>query len=221
MASIPFPKLLERVTAYVMEHMSHYDASHDFSHIRRVRALAHHIAASSPPPPDSPPYNIEYITLAALLHDIGDRKYLREGDDPSTMVQKLLLKLGASPETAEAVQKIATHVSYTSEMKDPAVVLKVIKEYPELAVVQDADRIDAIGAVGIGRVFAFGAVNEERIPEQGLQGAVDHFEFKLEKLAEMMKTVGGREMARKRTERLKTFRGWWEEEVSIVGNNTS
>lgn len=197
----------ERVTVFVKKYMARYDASHDFNHILRVLSLAHRIAASSPSPPNSPPYNTEYITLGALLHDVGDMKYLQEGEDSHTMVRKILLDLGASPRTAEIIQKIVTHVSYTTESKNPTAVLEVINEYPELAVVQDADRIDALGVIGIGRAFIFNGAKE---CEGGMQECILHFMNKLEKFEGMMKTPTGKEFARERTERLKIFRGWWE-----------
>lgn len=87
---------------------------------------------------------------------------------------------------------------------------EVLKVYPELAVVQDADRLDAIGAVGIARCFAFGSAKK---PERGLEGCVDHFEDKLARLEGMMKTEMGKEMARERTRRIKEFERWWRDET--------
>lgn len=78
---------------------------------------------------------------------------------------------------------------------------------------QDADRLDALGAVGIGRAFTFGGARGNR----GMRGTVDHFQEKLERLEGMMKTDEGRRMARERTRRVKLFRDWWEEEVGEEG----
>lgn len=102
-------------------------------------------------------------------------------------------------------------MSYTSEVKDPAHVTALIEAHPELAVVQDADRLDAIGAVGIGRMFTFGGAKTAR----SMAGTMEHLDEKLVRLEGMMKTAVGREVARVRGERLAVFRGWWGQEVGF------
>ena len=77
---------------------------------------------------------------------------------------------------------------------------------------QDADRLDAIGAVGIGRMFTYGGARTER----SMGGTVAHLDEKLVRLEGMMKTAVGREVARERGERLRVFRGWWVEEGGEV-----
>jgi len=200
--------LIPQVTQFVEKYMSKYDGSHDFNHIRRVVGLAHLIYNEMKVDLNDVDLDLHVITLAALLHDVGDKKYLEPGQDPNTLVLATLLGFGAPEDLAIKVQRIVLGVSYSSEIKDLDQVKALILKYPELAVVQDADRLDAIGAVGIGRTFTFG----------GAKGAVNmgetikHFEEKLEKLAAMMKTKPGKRMARDRSARLTTFKGWWEEE---------
>ncbi|KAL5045878.1 hypothetical protein BDW71DRAFT_207867 [Aspergillus fruticulosus] len=132
------------------------------------------------------------VHLTALLRDISDRKYLPKTQEanaipPHKLVEHILLSHGADPVLATRVQTIVSHVSYTTECKDPSAVRRLIGEegYVELAIVQDADRLDALGA-------------------------------KLERLDGMMKTGTGRAMARVRTERLVEFRRWWGEEMGDV-----
>lgn len=148
-------ELINKVSASVENYMSKYDGSHDFNHIKRVVGLAHRIyseMAATTSNKTAPTLDLDVITLSALLHDVGDRKYLKEGEDAKTMVRDVLLKLGTSQDLAEKVQTICGCVSYNSEMKDLGHVVSLIAKHPELAVVQDADRLDALGAVGIGRV---------------------------------------------------------------------
>lgn len=212
--------------------MSHYDASHDFTHIMRVLGLARHIASveaqqvtssgtsfpqqsTSNTPPLS--YNPTIITLSALLHDVGDRKYLKAGENSDTMVFELLKSFGADKALAETIQRIVNNVSFSNETKSAGSrenVKKLVEEIPELGVVQDADRLDAIGAVGIGRTFTYGgAVGRVDGDGRPMQETVQHFIDKLERLEGLMKTVQGRRLAAVRTRRLKLFREWWEEET--------
>ena len=202
--------LIPKVTGFVEEYMSKYDGSHDFNHIRRVVGLAHLIYAeiNKERLQEETELDLHVITLAALLHDVGDKKYLLEGQEGNTLVLATLLSFGAPEDLAIKVQRIVLGVSYSSEVEDPAAVRVMIEKYPELAVVQDADRLDAIGAVGIGRTFTFGGAKGAR----HMAETIAHFEEKLEKLESMMKTGPGKKLARERTDRLKTFKGWWEEE---------
>ncbi|KAI9716518.1 MAG: hypothetical protein M1812_005249 [Candelaria pacifica] len=200
--------LIAQVKVYVKEYMSRYDASHDYNHVLRVLALSHQIAAQEIQGNLTPQYDSSIITLAALLHDVGDKKYTSEIDSHES-VEKVLLCYGATDELARKVQKIVTHVSYSAEIKDPHLVRTLVAELPELAVVQDADRLDAIGAVGIGRAFTFGGAKRK---DESMEATIDHFKEKLERLEGLMKTRTGMAMARERTQRLVMFRQWWEEE---------
>lgn len=211
--------LIPKVTAFVEKYMSKYDGSHDFNHIRRVVGLAHLLYTEVNKEKsliqildDRDDLDLHVITLAALLHDVGDKKYLEPGEDSSTLVLATLLGFGAPEDLAVKVQRIVLGVSYSSEIKDPAAVLQLIAKYPELAIVQDADRLDAIGAVGIGRTFTFGGAKGAK--EMG--ETIQHFDDKLELLEGMMKTAPGQRMARERTERLKIFKGWWQDEQQVA-----
>jgi len=202
--------LLSQSYAFIKDYMSHYDASHDISHIQRVVRLAHSIFLASPA---SPPLDLRTVLLAALLHDVGDKKYLAPNQDPTTLVSSTLLSFSCPPALAEKVQAICLGVSYSTEIKNPAKTAELVREFPELAVVQDADRLDAIGAVGVGRMFTYGGAKTER----DLAGTMEHLDEKLVRLEGMMKTDEGRRLARERTERLRVFRGWWVEETGGEG----
>lgn len=201
------------VYKYVEEYMSRYDASHDFNHILRVLALAKHILAKEIEANPWKKFHKQTVILAALLHDVGDKKYVQPGESPEQMVESLLGKLGCPPRFIAKVALIVEHVSYSSEVKRPQLVKAIIGAHPELAIVQDADRLDAIGAIGIGRTFSYGAAKQ---PDRGMDGTIEHFTDKLEKIEGMMKTQIGKEMARERTQRLQDFRRWWDEESVLL-----
>lgn len=201
--------LIEKTKNYVEEFMSRYDASHDWSHILRVLNLAKTIEAEEQIMHPGREYDSNLVTLAALLHDVGDKKYLAPGESSDTMVSSFLLSQGADPTFAGKVQLVCTNVSYTNETTNMIQVQALVDAIPELGIVQDADRLDAIGAVGIARLFAYtGAKCQQR----GLE--VEHFHVKLLRIQERMKTATGKRLANERTERLRTFLGWWDEETS-------
>ena len=206
-------ELYRGVYKYVEQYMSQYDCSHDFSHVLRVLALAKHIMAEELKANPWKKFQKQAIILAALLHDVGDKKYTQPGDSSERAIEDLLQKNGCPPRFVAKVALIVEHVSYSSEIKRPQLVKAILGAHPELAIVQDADRLDAIGAIGIGRTFAYGAA---KAPERGLQGCIAHFTEKLENIESMIKTDTGKRLARERTQRLQDFRGWWEEENALI-----
>jgi uncharacterized protein len=148
-------ELIRKVAGYVETYMNNFDGSHDFNHIKRVVGLSRQILAEIEGTESTRSakygsadaklkFDPTIVTLAALLHDVGDRKYLKEGEDGTTLVRDLLLSCGADQQLAERVQTICLGVSYSSEIKDRVDVERLVEKYPELAVVQDADRLDSI-----------------------------------------------------------------------------
>ena len=125
-----------------------------------------------------------YWSFSRLLHDVGDHKYAPPGQEIENQISGLLLERGASKELAEKVQTIAKYVSYTTEVKTPHLTKGALERYPELAIVQDSDRLDAIGAIGVGRCFTYCGAKQEGKP---MQVAIDHYNDKLLKLEHMMK----------------------------------
>ncbi|GKZ19668.1 hypothetical protein AbraIFM66951_003708 [Aspergillus brasiliensis] len=206
------------VAEAVQEHMKHYDASHDFNHILRVLALSQRILdAEYSTTTNKNSYDPTAVLLSALLHDVNDKKYpppAIEGQEQTSKVTLVLQQAGASAALAAKVEEVVNHVSYSTEVKDPEKVRLAVQQHPELAIVQDADRIDAIGAIGIGRTFTFTGA---KLPGASMQNSREHIDDKLERLETMMKTGTGRMMARERTERLTIFKKWWDEETMMVG----
>jgi uncharacterized protein len=184
--------LFKAINTYVHSYMSQYDNSHDYQHILRVLSNANSILKDETEKKPATSYDTTALFLAALLHDVGDHKYAKPGEDVENQVRTILLDHGASPGLAARVQTVVKHVSYTNEVRNPQSVVDVLSRYPELAVVQDA-----------------------KFPDQPMGRAIDHFEEKLYKLEGMMKTESGQKMARRRTDVLRAFAEEWKEEVGL------
>jgi len=221
--SIPIPNLpidsqykplFTSTATYVHAYMSQpgHDNSHDYQHILRVVSNANRILEAELKANPSVTYDTTALFLAALLHDVGDRKYAQPGEDVENQISAILIDRGANEDLSQRVQAVVKHVSYTHEVRNPQGVLDTLKQYPELAIVQDADRLDAIGAVGVARCFSYGAA---KCPDQPMGRAIDHFEEKLYKLAGMMKTGSGREMAQRRKKVLEDFARDYGSEVEL------
>ncbi len=99
---------------------------------------------------------------------------------------QILEKAGVGEPFATAVVAIVNNVSYSTEIRDPDHTQSILEMHPELGIVQDADRLDAIGAIGVGRAFTFGGA---KMPLSDMQLSRDHMTEKLEKLESMMKVV--------------------------------
>lgn len=242
--------LIEAVTAAVRAHMSRYDGSHDFSHIRRVVGLAAYIAAQEQQTPGAQTtLDLRLITLCALLHDVGDRKYLdlvdtatatastastaspshKDFEDPGAQaIANVLRRCDAPEDLVRLVPVLCQNVSWSAETKSAesaAATAALIVRHPELAVVQDADRLDSIGAIGVARCFAYGGARGGRghgdnstsdSSSRTLQASLDHFDQKLLHVGARMKTATGRIMAHERTHRLSIFQAWFREEANIA-----
>ena len=136
--------LLTEVEDRVRAKFNNQEGSHDWFHIDRVRRTALYLQSQEGG-------SAELIELAALLHDYSDHKY--NGGDfeaGAKEVQHLLLSLGAAPNLALQVAQIVNIVSYKgAKVADQSTSL-------EGQIVRDADRLDAIGAIGIARAFSYG-----------------------------------------------------------------
>jgi len=183
--------MIQKAEEFVKESVKDYDESHDFSHAQRVVRNAFEIAEEE----DLDSTSLEIIHLASLLHDVDDHKYGNGG-----AVKKFLEK--EQYEHAEVVLDIISKVSYSKEIKNPGQEMSI-----EAKIVQDADRLDAIGAIGIARCFVFTTIRKEKIYD-----AITHFYEKLLKLKGMMKTKKGRELAKLRHDLMVLFLREYKEE---------
>jgi uncharacterized protein len=136
--------LVKTIQHFVKERFESFEGSHDWFHIERVWKTAKYIQSQESG-------NLEVIELAALLHDIADHKY-NDGDfqKGEKVAYELLISKGATEELATEVSKVIGIVSFKgANVADEAASL-------EGQIVRDADRLDAIGAIGIARAFAYG-----------------------------------------------------------------
>ncbi|KAL6068131.1 HD domain-containing protein [Balamuthia mandrillaris] len=144
--------LIERTKEFVRAELEGNDASHDFYHIERVWKLAKTLAEREGVEAGST--SLLIVELAALLHDIKDWKY--SGDEKAGVeaAKSFLLQENVDAEVVDKVAQVIDGVSFKNELGRP---LEAASIPIELAIVQDADRLDAIGAIGICRTFAYGA----------------------------------------------------------------
>ncbi|PJF18911.1 hypothetical protein PSACC_01261 [Paramicrosporidium saccamoebae] len=204
-----YEELLKKTEEYVKVYMAQYnDTSHDWSHIQRVRKMALSIAQL-----EERPVNMQLVELAALLHDVGDAKFLSSGTDCETILRTFMTEAGYPTHLQEGILWIHQRVSFRYELEHPDSHIGLYQW--ELACVQDADRLDAIGAIGIARCFSFNAVrnmplcdpnippnvngNAEQYKKSSAKSnARNHFYEKLFKIKGMMKTEAGKSEASRR-----------------------
>ncbi len=171
------------------------DGSHDMAHIARVVSNVRRLAAVE----GLPAAELRLVTAAAYVHDLDDRKY--GGDESYCNARQVLTACseGFSAQEVEAVVTIVKGVSYTGEKASLAAGAGAQTDRLT-ACVQDADRLDAIGATGIARCFCFGGARSRPLSE-----SVAHFHDKLLLLKSMMKTEAGRQEAESRHAFMLTF----------------
>ncbi len=173
-----------------------YDASHDFAHIERVIQNAEAILESEPTA------NRETVLVAVLLHDVSDKKYT----DNKNLENQLLDELPLSLEQQQQIREIIESVSFNGGNEKLAKTL-------EAKIVRDADRLDAIGAIGIARTFAYGGAKGRKLYDDAEEArmemteeeyrskntaSVTHFYEKLLLLKDLMTTEKGKQMAEER-----------------------
>ena len=195
-------KKISKVIAYVKEELAHTESGHDWFHIQRVYNNSLIIAKNEEGA------DMEVVTLIALLHDIADSKF--HGGDETVGPRKakaLLTTLAFNEDCIDHVIKGIENISFGGGNH--------VQKFTslELAIVQDADRLDAIGAIGIARAFNYGGYKNNIIhdpslaPKLGMTKeeykayrgtTINHFYEKLLRLKSMMNTEGGKKLAESR-----------------------
>jgi len=194
-------EIIDATVAFVKTTLQHAEGGHDWWHIERVWKNALTIAATEK-------VNVFIVTLAALLHDIADAKFYN-GDEEigPAKATAFLLSVDVSKDIIEHVENIIRNISFKGGN------FTTTFNSPELAVVQDADRLDALGAIGIARAFNYGGFKNREIynplivPDLTMTKetykktsapTINHFYEKLLLLKNKMNTESGRQMAEQR-----------------------
>ncbi|TCZ79870.1 HD domain-containing protein [Paenibacillus albiflavus] len=199
-------EIIQLAELFVKEELGKDSSGHDFWHIQRVRQMAVRIAAEEGA-------DLFVCELAALLHDIPDEKLNDSKEAGLNKLNSWLDEYVADHGVKEQILSIITNMSYSGGHK-PAM------DSLEGRVVQDADRLDAIGAIGIARTFAYGGAkgrlmyDPEHPPEEFMTeeqyrksngSSINHFYEKLLKLKDLMNTKYAKQIATSRHEYMEGF----------------
>ena len=212
--------ILNRTIAFAKDKLAAFDGGHDWSHTERVLKLARHIqqAENAGDP--------EIIELASVLHDIADTKFHKGAEtDGGDIAEKFLTEQGLEAEKAQHIRNIINHLSFKKSLD------KTSFDSMEFRIVQDADRLDAMGAIGIARAFNYGgfrnrALYDPLIPPRKYETSeaykksdaptLNHFFEKLFLLKDLMRTETGKKIAQQRHEYMldfvERFKKEWEGE---------
>jgi len=202
-------ELISKTASFIQEKFKAEGSGHDWFHIARVWRLSKHIAQNEKQA------DLLTVELGALLHDIADWKF-HDGDMEagSKASRKWLEGIQVSDDVIKKVEDIVRSISFKAEGE------KLELPSLESRIVFDADKIDAIGAIGIARAFAFGGhkgrllydPNVKPIKnmtfEQRLKSethTINHFYEKLLLLKDLMQTETGKQMAERRHKFMEKF----------------
>lgn len=211
--------LLKQTADYVKNTLQNAEAGHDWWHILRVWNSAKELAKHEQ-------VDLLVVELAALLHDIADSKF-HNGDEEKgpRLAGNFLRKIGADEKIAAHVEGIIKNMSFKAGFGN------IDFHSKELEVVQDADRLDAIGAIGIARAFTYGGYKNRELYNPAIPPTlnmskeeykssqaptINHFYEKLLLLKDKMNTETGKRMAEQRHAFMQTyleqFYGEWDGE---------
>ncbi|MCA0983082.1 HD domain-containing protein [Halobacillus yeomjeoni] len=175
---------LERVKRYVEQIFNKDATGHDFEHMERVAGWSRKLAKLEGADPD-------LCELAGWLHDIGDSKLFEAPEEAVGELKEILEDLGLSKEGCNEIMVAIDTVAFSKGIQPDSLTGKVV---------QDADRLDAIGAVGIARTFAYGGANGQSMYKEdpSIPSSYQHFYDKIVKLSSMMNTEAGKKEAEHR-----------------------
>ena len=185
--------MINNAMEYVREIFGADSSGHDFDHTLRVYRMAVRIA-------EEEKADVDTVALAALLHDVDDRKISPQTCENKDRAAAFLRENRIAEEKIRQILQIISEISFSEGNGRPTTL--------EGCCVQDADRLDAIGAIGIARTFAFGGSRGRRIHDPaGLDSgsSIRHFYDKLLLLKGLMNTPTGKVLAIRRDAYLRDF----------------
>lgn len=200
-------KMIKNTKDFVKEKLYGEGSGHDWFHIERVYNLAKFIG-------EKENADLFIVEMTALLHDIDDWKFSDGTETNTTVTENFLNSIDVSKDDINKIISIIKTMSFKGGVVDSTQISI------EGKVVQDADRLDAIGAIGIARTFAYGGskgrpiydpsitpMNFESLEQvKSLENhTVNHFYEKLLKLKDLMNTKTAKEIAKKRHEFMESF----------------
>ena len=193
--------IIEKAMEFARDIFAGDSGGHDLDHTIRVYRTAVRLAEAEGADPLT-------VALAALLHDADDRKLSPQTHESLGRARDFLHSHGVAEEMGEKILRIISQVSFSGGK---------VPDTLEGKCVQDADRLDAMGAIGIARTFAYGGSRGRRIHDPAgvdKTTSVQHFYDKLLKLESLMNTETGRKLARERhmymEDFLRRFYAEWE-----------
>lgn len=185
---------LEKLKEEIKERLILESSGHDWYHTFRVFKNSLKIAAMENEEVDE-----LILAAAALLHDIADHKFGYSDEDRDRIIEELLKKYGFDSKFIADVCRIVNNISFSKGN---------IPEKKEGKIIQDADRLDALGAIGIARTFAYGGHKGRAMymPEEGDgSDSIYHFYEKLLLLKDKMNTESGKKLAEERDRFMRHF----------------
>jgi uncharacterized protein len=199
--------LIERVESYLKREFLDRGDAHDYWHMMRVYKLAREICMAEEG-------DLQIVSLAALLHDVADHKFLVSGETEEGKLAEVLDELEIFGDTRERIEEIILNLSYKGGTN------RYEFDHLEGKIVRDADRLDSIGAIGVGRAFAYGGSRDRSMYDpmdkpkefKSLQeykknngSTINHFYEKLLKLRDGFYTETARKRAVRRHEFMEEF----------------
>lgn len=197
--------IIEKTKEFVKAKLEGEGSGHDWWHIVRVYNNALDIVKKEAEFYEKE-IDIFVVELGSLLHDIADHKFGYSDEDRKNIIKDFLLDLEVEKKIIEHVVYIANNISFKGGKN------KHRMETIEGEIVQDADRIDAIGAIGIGRTFAYGGYKKRvmynpdcELDIKDKEDTISHFYEKLLLLKDKMNTKTGTEKAQNRHRVMEEF----------------